>query len=237
MKNKINEKINELLKKTSNVGGDIYVWIGGHAKKASASTIETANEIWRKTTDIGKGATSNTIDISNKIWKKTVDAGPILQQVIIESYKIATSPQTKEILGECQEIAVIVTRISTTILTDDAINIIKKRTNQGITLGSSYIPGPGTIIGATVGAALGLCEVAYKLQKNPQFQKDIKDLYKRCINLVEDIKKTYNADMSPLATGTEQLSFTPQPVSAHPFVENPRPITFGKRPVIPGYDD
>ena len=233
MKSKINEKINEILRKTSNVGGDIYVWIGGHTKKASASAIEAANEIWQKTTDIGKSATDNTIDISNKIWKKTVDAGPVLQQVIVKTYDKATSSQTKEILGECQEIAVIVTRISTSIISTDALNIIKKRTIQGIELGSSYIPGPGTIIGATLGAAFGLCEVAYKLQKDSRFQKDIKDLYERCINLVKHIKKACNADMSPLAVGTEKLS----PVSEHPFVKNPRPITFGKRPIIPGYND
>ncbi len=187
------------------------------------------NEIWQKVTEIGIGAKDSTIDISNEIWQRAVDAGPVLQTAILKAYNITTSSETKEILNECQEIAVIVTRISTIVLSVNALETIKKRTCQGTELGSSIIPGYGTIIGATLGAAFGLCEVAYNLLNDPSLKKEVNSLYQHCETLVFLIKKNYNVDMSPLAAGTKQLSPIPSSVSAHPFVKNPRPITFGPR--------
>ncbi|MBR7069191.1 MAG: hypothetical protein IKI30_01910 [Oxalobacter sp.] len=214
--------------KVKNAGNYIYGWAGN-----------TANDIWQIASKASSNAvlyagqtTSYASEITNKIWQKTAEAGPVLQQVIAKAYQMTTSSEAKQLLNECQKISATVSRILIRVYAVNALDIIKNRAKQGAEIGLRISSSPECVlIGTALGAAFGLCEVIYKLYNDDLLRAEAKDLFTRCQTIVFLVKKAYNADMSPLAASIPPV---PAPVSTHPFVKNPRPITFGK---IPGYDD
>lgn len=183
-----------------NRGNSIYGWAGN-----------AANDIWQKASKAGSTITNYSgqakiyaSDITNKIWQTTktgtAEAGTVLKAVTIKAYDMATSPKARQLLKESQEIATAVSRILVRIHATNAMNTIKERSKQGVEIGILISP-ECALIGATLGAAFGLCEFVLSSLEDEQLKKEASNLSTRCQIVSNLVKQSYNADMSPLVTG------------------------------------
>ncbi len=166
-------------------------------------TTKTVNDIWKKfsgkSTAITKEAVTGTTELADKIWNKTGEAGEVLQGLIDKTGEKLKTDETKQILSECKGIAVIIAKISIKAYSKDTSGIIKKRTLTGAALGL-FTYGP--FIGATLGAAYGIYEVA---SKDPSLVEDAKELLGKANIVVALVRKAYNTDLSMEAVKQQTL--------------------------------
>ena len=157
-------------------------------------TAKTVNDIWKKfsgkSAAITKEAATGATELADKIWNKTGEAGAVLQGLIGKTGEKLKTDEAKQILSECKDIAIIIAKISIKAYSKDASGIIKKRTLAGAALGL-FTYGP--FIGATLGAAYGIYEVA---SKDPSLVEDAKELLGKANTVVALVREAYNADLS-----------------------------------------
>lgn len=166
-------------------------------------TAKTVNDIWKKfsgkSTAITKEAATGAAELSDKIWNKTGEAGAVLHGLIDKTGDALKTDEAKKILSECKDIAVIIAKISIKAYSKDASGIIKKRTLTGAALGL-FTYGP--FIGATLGAAYGIYEVA---SKDPSLVEDAKELLGKANTVVALVREAYNTDLSMEAVKQQTL--------------------------------
>ena len=172
--------------------------------KVTNSISETVNDIWKKfsgkSTAITKEAATGATELADKIWNKTGEAGDVLRGLIDKTGDALKPDEAKKILSECKDIAVIIAKISIKAYSKDASGIIKKRTLAGAALGL-FTYGP--FIGATLGAAYGIYEIA---SKDPSLVEDAKELLGKANTVVALVRQAYNADLSMEAVKQQTLS-------------------------------
>ena len=187
------------IKETLSSGTDTAKHLAGKAVQTinpfpKKSVSKTVNDIWKKfsgkSTAITKEAATGATELADKIWNKTGEAGAVLQGLIGKTGEKLKTDEAKQILSECKDIAIIIAKISIKAYSKDASGIIKKRTLAGAALGL-FTYGP--FIGATLGAAYGIYEVA---SKDPSLVEDAKELLGKANTVVALVREAYNADLS-----------------------------------------